>query len=269
MLCRLAGGLEGEGGGVRVLTSGVIAAIVFGCVFGGALGGMLIRAALPEEHLAQATQDVIKLGTGMVATLAALVIGLLLFSAKNSYEVRDTELRQFAANLILLDRQLVHYGAETKEARDLLRHYVSFKIDSTWTGEASRPVTETHGWTLLEDVQDRLRGLSPTTDAQHWLQTRALQISAELERTRWLLDVQKDTAIPKPFLLMLTFWLTVIFGSFGLLAPRNATTIAILLVCALSIAGAVFLILDMDRPFFGVVRISSAPMREALATLSQ
>ena len=81
-----ARGVEGEGGGVRVLTTDLIAAIIFACVFGGALGGMLIRAALPEHHLAQATQDVIKLGTGMIATLSALVIGLLLASAKSSFD---------------------------------------------------------------------------------------------------------------------------------------------------------------------------------------
>jgi hypothetical protein len=146
---------------------------------------------------------------------------------------------------------------------------VVFKIDSTWPAEASHPVTAATHWTLLEDVQDRLRGLSPTTDAQRWLQARALQISGDLARNRWLLDVQRDTAIPKPFLLMLTFWVTIIFGSLGLFAPRNATAIAALLLCSLSIAGAVFLILDMDHPFFGVVRISSAPMREALAQLGQ
>jgi len=252
---------------VRVLTPGVIAAIIFGCVFSGALGGMLIRAAVPEHHLSQATQDVIKLGTGMIATLTALVIGLLVASARSSFDTKDIELRQFAANLILLDRQLVHYGAETKEARDLLRRYVVFKIDSTWPTEASHPVTDATLWTLLEDVQDSLRKLSPTTDAQRWLQARALQISTDVARTRWLLDVQKDTAIPKPFLLMLTFWLTIIFGSFGLFAPRNATAISALLLCSLSIAGAVFLILDMDHPFVGVVQISSAPMREALAQL--
>jgi hypothetical protein len=246
-----------------------IAAIVFACVFGGALGGMVLHTRVPEHHLTKETEDAVKLGMGMIATLAALVIGLLVASAKSSFDTKDAELRQFSANLILLDRQLVHYGPEASEARDLLRRYTVYKVDSTWPDEASRRVDEPDGWILLEDVQDKLRALAPRDDAQRWLQARALQISSDLASTRWLLDVQRETAIRTPFLVMLAFWLTIIFTSFGVFAPRHATMITALFVCSFSVAGALFLILEMDRPFGGLIHLSSAPMREALSRLSQ
>jgi hypothetical protein len=246
-----------------------IGAIVFACVFSGAMGGMFLRTVVPEQHLTKETEDAVKLGMGMIATLSALVIGLLVASAKSSFDTKDAELRHFAANLILLDRQLVHYGPEASRARDLLRRYTAFKIDSTWPTEASHPVDDRKGWMLLEDVQDEVRALAPRDDAQRWLQARALQISSDLASTRWLLDVQKGTSIRGPFLVILVFWLTVIFTSFGVFAPRHTTMIAALFVCALSVAGALFMILEMDRPFGGLVRLPSAPMREALAHLGQ
>jgi hypothetical protein len=238
-------------------------------VFGGALSGMFIRTALPQHHLTKETEDIVKLGTGMIATLAALVIGLLIASARGSFDVKDTEIKQFAADLILLDRQLAHYGPETKDARQLLRRYAVFKIDSTWPHEASRPAEDGNGSMLLEDVQDRLRTLVPRDEAQRWLQARALQISGDVARTRWLLREQTGSSISMPFLVTLVFWLTFIFTSFGLFAPRNATAITALFVCSLSIAGAIFLILEMDHPFGGLIRIPSAPMRDALTQLGR
>src|SRR6185295_10805912 len=138
-----------------------IGAIVLACVFGGVLGGMLLGSLLPERHLLKDTEDVVKLGTGVIATLSALVIGLLIASAKSSFDTKDSELRKLAADLIVLDRQLAHYGPETKDARDLLRRYAVYQIDSTWPSEASGPVEDASGWMLLEDAQDRLRALAP------------------------------------------------------------------------------------------------------------
>jgi hypothetical protein len=243
--------------------------IIFACVFGGALGGMFIREALPKHHLTGETENVVKLGIGVIATMSALVFGLLLASAKGSFDIRDSEIRRLWANLILLDRQLVHSGPETKEARDLLRHYTTLKIDATWPDEASQPVKDANTWVLLEEIQDKLRALAPQNDAQRWLKERALQVSGDVAQIRWLLREQLEGSIPVPFLLILVFWLTIIFTSFGLFAPQNATAIAVLFVCSLSVAGAVFLILELDRPFAGVIHISSAPARDTLAQLSQ
>jgi hypothetical protein len=246
-----------------------LGAIVFACVFGGALGGMTFRSILPEHHLAKETEDAVRLGMGVIATMSALVVGLLLASAKASFDTKDGELKHFAADLILLDRNLARYGPETKEARDLLRRYTVYAIDSTWPEEASNPAEDADGWMTLEEVQERLRALTPRNDAQRWLRERALLVSGDLSQTRWLLRVQAGSSVPMPFLLILVFWLTMIFTSFGVFAPGNATAITTLLVGSLSIAGAIFLILEMAHAVGGLIHLSSAPVREALALLGQ
>ena len=124
---------------------------------------------------------------------------------------------------------------------------------------------------LLEDVQGRLRALVPANDAQRSLQARALQISGDLARARWLLREQMEGSIRTPFLVMVVLWVTVIFMSYGLFAPRNPTVIAALFICSLSLAGSIFLILDIDRPFGGLISLSSArcTMPSPFSTSSQ
>jgi len=249
------------------MSANEIAVIAFACTFGGAILGMSIAGKLPVHHLSSDSRDVVKMAVGTVATLAALVIGLLTATAKGSFDTRDSELKQFSANLILLDRQLVHLGPSAQDARALLKRYARYKLDSTWKTRASATTVEPNGWLLLEEVQDRIRLFAPTDEAQRWLQSRALQISGELAKTRWLLDVQAGSSIPVAFLVLLVFWLAAIFTSLGLLAPVNTTVIAALFVCALSVSGAIFLILEMDTPFEGLIQISNGPLRDVLAHL--
>lgn len=120
-----------------------------------------------------------------------------------------------------------------------------------------------------ERVVERIRGLSPQNDNQRWLQSRALDLGEALLQARWVVFSSVGTSVPVPFLAVLLFWLTISFASFGLFAPRNATVIAVLFVCALSIAGAVFLILEMDGPFEGLIKISPDPLRYAYSRINQ
>jgi hypothetical protein len=250
----------------HTVTIGIMA---FLAVFGGVLAGMLVRGLLPDHHRSKETEDAIKLGMGVIATMSALVIGLLIASAKNWFDTKDGEVNQLSSDMILLDRQMAHYGPQTKDARELLRQYVVYKITTTWPQEAAQPATNPDGWRLLEDVQGRLRALTPENDAQRWLRTSALDISGNLARVRWLLRVQTAAPLPQPFVLVLVLWLTLIYASFGLFAPRNTTALVALGVSSLSIAGAIFLILEMADPFVGPIHVSSVPMHEALAMLGQ
>jgi hypothetical protein len=245
-----------------------IASIMFVCIFTGANIGMLLNKYLPDDHLSKETQDVVRLGAGVIATLAALILGLLVASSKNSFDVKDREIKQLSVNLILLDRQLAHYGDETKDARVLLRRYTMYKIDSTWQSEASS-APDPHGWMLIEDIQDELRGLHPSDDAHRWLQARALEVSSTIAQARWLLEVQEGSSISTPFLVILAFWLTIIFASFSLFARPNPIAVGALLLCSLSVAGSIFLIIEMDRPFDGLIKVSSSPVRVALAQLGE
>jgi hypothetical protein len=240
--------------------------IVFACVFAGALLGMLLRKILPEDHLSSDSKDVVKLGMGLIGTMAALVLSLLISSAKGAYDTRSSEVTQMSANIILLDRVLAHYGPEAREARDLLRRSVARLIDQMWpeSSAGSSQPTPTGG---LEAFYDKIQVLSPQNDAQRSLQAQALTICIGLGQTHWLLAGQSDRSIPVPFLVVMVCWLAIIFVSFGLFARPNATVIVALFVCALSFSSAIFLILELDRPFDGLLRISSTPMREAIARL--
>lgn len=241
--------------------------IVFACVFGGALVGTFLRAVLPEHHLSTDSKDFVKLGTGLIATMSALVLGLLIASAKSSYDTRTGEVTQMSANIIMLDRAMAHYGPDTKEARELLRRSVVHTLDRMWPEDSSRPA-QLAPTAESESLYDKIQKLSPQNEAQRAVQAQALTLSTNLAQTSWLL-VEQSGSVPMPFLVVLVFWLAVIFVSFGLFAPSNATVVATLLVCALSVSGAIFLILELDRPFDGLIQISSASMRDALARLGR
>jgi len=199
------------------------------------------------------------------------VLGLLIGFATDSYNQLKSEVEHSAANVILLDRAMAHYGAEAAGVRDLIHRATASRIATIWPEGKFEPLRSDSAAAMAaaEAVQEKLRGLSPRTEAQRWLQSRALSLSAELAQTRWMLTAQADSALPTPLLTVLVFWLSVIFLSFALFAPRNATVLITLLVCALSVSGSIFLLLEMNSPFDGLIRISSAPMRDALVQLGK
>ncbi|MGD0970383.1 MAG: hypothetical protein ABSA04_03125 [Desulfobaccales bacterium] len=250
----------------------IISLIAFACIFGGTLLGMFLRTILPGHHVSDDSKGAVMLGTGMIATMAALVLALLIASAKGNYDTMSSELRQASSRVILLDRVMAHYGPETNEARDLLRRSIASTIKRIWPEDnIEQAVAEsTEGRVNIETIQDKLRQLSPRNDAQRWLQSRALEISSEIAEGRWLLIEQLgQRTLPMPFFVLMVFWLTIIFASFGLFSPRNATVITVLLICALSAAGSLFLIIELDTPYQGLIKVSSAPLRNALAHLGQ
>jgi hypothetical protein len=251
------------------VSSLTVACIVFGCVFTGALLGMFFRTLVPEKHLSSDTQDVVKLGIALIATMAALVLGLLVASAKSTYDTRRTQLLQVSADIILLDRVLANYGPETQDARVMLQRSVAAVLEQFWPANRARLVTIDRSASSVESVYDNIQRLAPRSDAQRSLQAQALTIAFDLGRTRVLLFEQLDSSIPAPFLVVLVFWLAVIFVSFGLFAPRNGIVAVAFFVCALSVSGAIFLILELDRSFDGMLQVSSAPLRSALAQLGQ
>ena len=245
-----------------------LSALILCCLFGGALLGVWLRGALPANHLDNETKDLVKLGVGLVGTMAALLLGLLVASTKSSYDARSGELTQMAANVILLDRLLMHYGPETAETRELLKTSVAQILDQIWPKEG-RGEGGLGAQTIGSAILDQLQELVPRTDAQRALQSQAESIAMNLAQTRWLLFEQSGSSISTPFLIVVVFWLTTLFVSFGLFAPRNPTAISVLFVSALSVAGALFLILELDHPFIGVMQISSTPVRNALALIGK
>jgi hypothetical protein len=246
-----------------------LSCIAFVCISGGALLGMLLRNALSGHHLSTDAKDVVRLGTGLIGTIAALVLGLLIASAKSSYDTQSSQLKQMTANIVLLDNLLVQYGPKTETARNLLRRSVVILTDRMWRENSSdlAKTTPFEASAASEVFYAKLQGLSPQNDSERALQARAIQTSTDVAQTRLLLFVQTNNSIPMPFLVVLIFWLTIIFARFSLFAQPNAIVIGSLFVFVLSAAGAIYLILEPGQPFAGLMQISSAPLRSALVPL--
>jgi hypothetical protein len=248
----------------------MIASISFACMFGGALIGMVLSRMLPGHHLDSESKDAVKLGAGLIATLTALVLGLLISSAKSSYDTMDNGITEMGANIIMMDRVLASYGLESKEVRDALRENVGAMIKFVWPEKGGKiPINVVEKSTKAEEVQAMIRTLAPQTDTQRLLQSQALQISNDLMQKRWMLVEQRHKSLPTMVLVVLIFWLAMLFTSFGMFAPPHATILVVYCISALSVACALFLILEMNSPLDGVIKVSSAPLHKALYLLGK
>lgn len=236
----------------------------------GAAGGLLLGRHSYVQALETGTRDSMRLGAGFLATLAALVIGLMIASAKNSYDGQNTNIRQLAANAALADQMLGKYGPEANTARALLREAIPYTIARIWHENRSNAA----GLTFVvgetgERFYNAIESLKPGDEEQRSLKSRLVQITADIARTRFLVFTQADNAIPAPFFIVLMFWLAVIFGSFCLFAELNRLMIATVLIFALSVSSALFLIVDLSRPFEGLMQIPDRQLRVVLPTLDK
>lgn len=244
-----------------------ISSIAFAFVFGGALVGMYLRTVLPKHHLSDDSQNVVKMGMGLVATISALVLSLVISSAKSSFDALSSETTRVSSKIILLDRTLALYGAETKDARDLLRSSVVGVVDRIESTKSTNPSKVRVPTREVDSLYDKIQGLSPKDESQRSIQARALGILISLQEARWLIYAEESTSLSMPMLIILLSWLTTLFISFGLFAPANGTTVTTLLVSALSVSAAILLILELYSPYAGLIKISSAPLRAALTQL--
>jgi hypothetical protein len=247
-----------------------ISVIVFACVLGATFFGLFLRRWVPEHHLSGTTKEVVRLGAGLIATIAGLALGLLIASANGTHQTQSTQVQQFTADVVLLDQTLAQYGQETVLARNLLRRAIVAAADRIWgyTGSDSKKGEPFEASAEGLSVYDEILKLSPRNEVQRSLQARAINTAQELAKTRFLLFAESGMEIPMPFLVVLVSWLAIIFASFSLFADNTATTIVALGIFALSASASIFLILELSQPFSGLMMISSEPLRNALAPLS-
>ncbi|HQR72103.1 MAG TPA: DUF4239 domain-containing protein [Burkholderiaceae bacterium] len=242
------------------------------CTFGGALFGMWFRERLPADHVEDRSKSTIGTSIGLVATMTALVLGLVTASAKNSYDAADAAVKHSASQLVTLDRALARYGPETKEIRAELQQLVARRIAEVWP-DGSKPVQPESAISaaphLPERISHQIRTLHPGTDEQRALQSRATDLVEQILDARWAVLATTEDTVPTAFLVIMIFWLSVTFASFGLFAPRNATVVAALLLSALSVSCAIFLVLELGSPFEGLLRVSGEPMKHALQLLTR
>ncbi|PPQ30482.1 bestrophin-like domain [Rhodopila globiformis] len=252
-------------------------------LLGSAALGLLLRPLLSERHTTRETFELIQIVTTMLVTFAALVLGLLTSSAKTSFDRAGNDLQALGSDLIQVDQCLRDYGPGANTARALLRRYTAAAIADTWPTEPAPegddyprhlPPSEGNGHmesatlgAMLDQVGRMLRGLEPAAVTQQRLAADCRYQFQRLDERRWKLIEDASTTISLPFYLVLVFWLVVVFASFGLSAPRNPIAFVMLGLGAVSIASAIYVILDLDTPFLGLFSLSSEPLRHALAQL--
>ena len=246
-----------------------ISFVAFALALVGIFLGSVMQRMLPSGHLSSDSKEVVKLSMGVVATLAALVLGLLVASAKSTYDARESEINQITAYVILLDNLLAKYGDEAQAARASLRQAIPPVVDKIWKEAQSVPLHSAPFKAAAEGeaVSQRIQELQPSNDIQRGLQARIIQVTNDLMQARFLLFSHLGSSIPVPFLAVLLVWMIILFAGFSLMAPANATTLASLVICALSVSGALFLILELDQPFSGIMVIQSEPLLHALPPL--
>ena len=248
----------------------IISLVIFGCVVGAVLMGRALSRWLPDEQLSADTKETVKLAMGLLATMSALLLGLLVVSAKGSYDKARSDLIQMAAKVVFLDRVLTGYGPETAETRALLRNALeeiahrSMRPARGNTPAALAPNTQAGNAIYLA-----IQNLTPKDDMQRSLKIQATTLAVELGQLRTLLVAESISSISKPLLIVVSFWLVVIFLSFSLLAPRNATATLALIASAVSAATAIFLVMELDRPFSGLLRIPNEPILNVLSQLEK
>jgi len=260
------------------------AAVVLIILFGSSAIGLFIRPLLSERHRSREVVEFVQLVVAMLTTFAALVLGLLTSSVKASFDAVGNDIKGLATQLIQLDRSLREWGTETQPTRELLRTYTAAVIATTWTreqkplgnyyptqvltGAGSSLESPTLG-DMLTRIELDVRQLEPHDAMHRRLLTTCIAQFERLMETRWKLVEETPNSISGPFYVVLVFWLVIVFGSFGLTAPRNALSYTAIGLGGVSITSAMFVILELDTPFSGLFTVSSQPLRDALAHLSQ
>ena len=249
----------------------VIALIVVATIMAAAFSGTYVRTRLPKHHLDDETRQMVQIGIGFLSMLAALVLGLILASAKSGFDTKSDEVQSAAAKILLLDNNLRQLGNAADPVRNTLRQIVSSRAIELWGDDSATTgmPTDSNPASRIVALQSDVRALSPSGEAQRLAWSRAIQLADDLAQIRSLAFAQTGSSITMPLLVLLVFWLAIIVLGWNIYAPRHGTILTLNALCAMSSAGAIFLILEMDRPFGGIIRISDAPLRAVLVQINQ
>ena len=250
----------------------ILFVLAFLCPLAGTGIGMALRRRLPEHHLSRDSLDVIKLAMGLMATLVALTLGLLIQSASRYRATIETEYRLILASIVHLDEYLQAYGPEAGEIRLHVRQIAARGFQARWPNEDFGPTgpEPDPAKSQFTEVQRQIVGLEPGDAAQRWFQSQALQITNRLSDLRWLVINQEATTAPLlPVFILIFLSCIAIFGSFSLSVQPNPTVFAVISLTALAIAGATFLIVEMNNPFHGLLYISSQGARAVMAVIGR
>jgi hypothetical protein len=246
----------------------IIGLVVYAALLGGSFVGWKVRNRLPPEHLAEETKSLVNMSTAVVATVSALVLGLLISNANTTFTRLGGEVTALSAEIIRLDQMLRRYGSATDPARETLRQYAERKTADLFPDDpADLRIGNPSTYELLQRTEELLLALKPASPRDQWWLGQATTLAGKIGDTRWLIAQQVGQGTPKAFVGLLVFWLVLLFASFGLFAPHNLTSAVVLTLCALAVAGAVAMFLELEQGFGHMVRVSPQPMQKAVIAL--
>jgi Protein of unknown function (DUF4239) len=246
-----------------------VSSLIFAIVFGGAIAGMFLRRALPEEHFGTDAKETVRLAIGLIGTMTGLVLGMLVSSSKTYYDGQKNVVAQMSSQVILLNTLLVEYGPEAKPIRREAHQFVEDAVDRIWPKEESR-LFELRPTNNGDKVRAELDSLVPKDERQAALRAQIEAVVRDARNTYWLMFLESEqTSLATPLLVVVTAWLVTIFVSFGIFAPKNPTVMVTLLVCAIAVSGAIFIIMEMYAPFSGILKISPVAVRDALSQMGK
>jgi hypothetical protein len=252
----------------NMLSPLMIGVLVFAVILTGAFAGRTVRWLLPRDHLTDETRSLVSVSMAVVTTISALVLGLLISNANNSFIAFGGQVTSLSAQIIRLDQILRRYGSETEPARKTLRQYAEHKVEDLFPSGGARPnVGNPSTYELLQQVEDSLLALKPANPRDQWWLGQGMILASKIGDARWVLAQQVGQGTPKAFVALLVFWLTLLFASFALFAPPNFTSAATLTLCALAVSAAIGMILELEQGLGGLIHISPQPMRQAVMVL--
>jgi hypothetical protein len=244
----------------------VFSVVVLVLILASAAIGSHVRAKLADHHFSEDSLAAMRIAVGLVATLSALVLSLLISSGKSSLDLVNTALQHNSVAMIQLDRTLSEFGPSTDDLRKEIKSDYAHWINFLFSDEMGK-TAEAESRDILERtyaIQGRIFALHPASPVEEKLRDHAMQLWDDIFAGRWLALEHRRGLIPTPLIAVLVGWLTVIFGIFGFSAPRNWSMCVVFLLCALSATTAVYVVIDLDTPFRGMVNVSNAPMIDAL-----
>ena len=234
-------------------------------IFLSSLTGIFVQSSLPEHHLSDDSKTIIKAARSVVVGLAALTLGMMIATAKDSFNRKELELKSGASNMIVLNRLLANIGDRSVSARNALKLVAinGIKIIEV-TSREGRHADVLRG-EEVDTLQKELLKLPEEGADEKWLKNAALGLGKEIAVSRWKIYQNSSATVSVMFIGILVFWLMAIFFSLGLISPLNAAVLTALLMAALSMTGAILLTLELDQPYGGLIQISTEPLKMALA----
>lgn len=249
------------------MTPSVISLIVLFLIFMSALAGIFIQSNLPEHHLSEDSKNIIKAARSVVIGLSALTLGLLIATAKDSFDTKGTELKTSAAKIITLNRLLLNFGDKSASAREALKVVTESGIKVIEEINKNGVDSKIANGAGMDVLQRKLLELPEEKPSFAWLKNTALTLANDIAISRWTIYENSTASVSPLFISILVFWLIAIFFSLGLIAPLNAAVLTALFMAAVSMTGAILLTLELDQPYGGLIQFSTAPLKLALQQL--